>query len=49
MPFSTYQKFERDTSSKGSDAKLGVWADLGSAVQVLAIFLYVPAEEIGCS
>ncbi len=26
-----------------------VGADLGSAVQVLAIFLFVPAEEIGCS
>ncbi len=26
-----------------------VGADLGSAIQVLAIFVYVPAEEIGCS
>ncbi len=26
-----------------------VGADLGSVIQVLAIFLYVPAEEIGCS
>ncbi len=30
-------------------ARVCVGADLGSAHQVLAIFVYVPAEEIGCS
>ncbi len=31
------------------NVRVCVGADLGSAIQVLAIFLYVPAEEIGCS
>ncbi len=32
-----------------ANVRVCVGADLGSAVQVLAIFLYVPAGEIGCS
>ncbi len=32
-----------------ANVRVCVGADLGSAHQVLAIFLYVPAEEIGCS
>ncbi len=32
-----------------ANVRVCVGADLGSAVQVLAIFVYVPAEEIGCS
>ncbi len=31
------------------NARICVGYDLGSAIQVLAIFVYVPAEEIGCS
>ncbi len=30
-----------------ANVRVCVGADLGSAIQVLAIFLYVPAEEIG--